>query len=420
MTTNQTTNQKVLIVGAGVAGLASAIELKNLGWDVTVIERAPERRRGGYFIALMPTGVAPARRMGILDKMPNRQPKNAQTFTVTRNGKTTPGAGYAGASGTGGFEFRSLLRGDVENALYTSLPEGINILFGTTVTSIHQENQKAYATLRSTLKDASAKEHTEEYDLILGADGVNSSIRKMVFGPDANYIDELGYMVAASLATKPLATADSTNSYAFAEPGRAVWTFPFEGENPSIMFTYRTDDIAGERAKGATAALRSEFLEGKEESAFLSELIDDFEAADDKLFDSAKQVQMKQWYNGRVALIGDAAWCLTLYSGLGVSTGIAGANLLGNLLHENPSLDEVLPIWNARMLEYVAVQQQDVLEGGRSFFVPADTKEYLMSQLLKGAISIPPVKKALTATRLQKMAQKKSVDVADPSTPLPH
>ena len=414
-----TTNQKVLIVGAGVAGLASAIELKKIGWDVTVVERAPERRRGGYFIILMPTGAASAQRMGILDKMPDRQPKNTQTFSVTRNGKTTPGAGYAGASGTGGFEFRSLLRGDVENALYTSLPEGINVLFGTTVTSIRQENQKAYATLRSTLKDGAATERTEEYDLILGADGVNSTIRKMVFGPDANYINELGYMIAASLAPKPLATADSINSYVFTEPGRAVWTFPFEGENPSIMFTYRTDDIAGERAKGAATALRAEFLEGKEESAFLSELINDFDAAEDKLFDSAKQVQMKQWYNGRVALIGDAAWCLTLYSGLGVSAGIAGANLLSNLLRENLSLDEVLPIWNARMLEYVAAQQQDVLEEGRAFFVPADTKEYLMSKLLKGAISLPPVKKALTATMLQKMAQKKSVDVADPSAPLP-
>lgn len=403
--------QKVLIVGAGVTGLAAAIELDQLGWDVTVIERAPERRRGGYFIALMPTGIAAAQRLGlgVLDKMPSRKPEGSHTFSINRTGTITPDMGYVGDTDT----FRTLLRGDVENALYTSLPESVKVLFGTTVTAITQEPGSATATLR----DASG-ERTETYDLILGADGVNSSIRKMVFGPDANYVHELGFMVAASLAPEPLTTVDNDNSYAYFEPGRSAWTFPFKGSKPSIMITYRAEDLETERKKDAAQALREEFSRNGAPSAHVEELLQYFEQAPDKLFDSAKQIRMNQFYNGRVVLIGDAAWCLTLYSGLGVSAGIAGANLLRNLLKDDSSIDEVLPVWNDRMRTYVRYQQKSAEQIGLNMFVPRNKLAYVLRKTAVTVLNTPLVKK-LTAKKMSEMLfHEKGVDVADPAVAL--
>ncbi len=306
-----------------------------------------------------------------------------------------------------------LLRGDVENALYTSLSENVKVLFGTAVTAITQGLGSATATLH----DASG-ERTETYDLILGADGVNSGIRKMVFGPDANYVHELGFMIAATLAPEPLTTVDNENSYALTEPGRSVWTSPLKDENPCIMFTYRTEDLETERKKDAVQAVREEFASDGAPGAYVEELLQRFEQAPYKLFDSAKQIRMDQFYSGRVALIGDSAWCLTMYSGLGVSAGIAGANLLGNLLRDGSTIDEVLPVWNDRMRTYVRHQQESTEKVALNTFVPRDQ---LAHTLRKSAITVmifPPVKK-LTAKKMSEMLfHEKGVDVADPTVPL--
>jgi len=91
MDKNTTSRQRALVVGLGISGTASALRLHRAGWDVVVLEKAPERRRGGYFIALFGTGVAAAERLGIADAVPNRVAPEAVSYEVDRTGRGRPG-----------------------------------------------------------------------------------------------------------------------------------------------------------------------------------------------------------------------------------------------------------------------------------------------------------------------------------------
>lgn len=107
----------------------------------------------------------------------------------------------------------------------------------------------------------------------------------------------------------------------------------------------------------------------------LSWLIDQFEQADEFLFDSADQVHMDSWHRGRVVLMGDAAWCLTLYSGMGASSAIAGSDALGTFLERNGNdVQRSLSQWENHMRPFIKKNMKSGMDM-RSFFTVGSQKE---------------------------------------------
>ncbi|MFD8844404.1 hypothetical protein [Streptomyces pseudogriseolus] len=103
----------------------------------------------------------------------------------------------------------------------------------------------------------------------------------------------------------------------------------------------------------------------------LDHLIGQFEKADDFLFDSTHQVVMPTWHTDRIVLPGDAAWCMTLYSGMGASTGMAGADLLGTVLQRNlGQIPRALREWEQRLRPFITTEQQTAHSVGLQMFVP--------------------------------------------------
>src|SRR5688572_27461510 len=113
MTNSTTPRRRVLVVGLGISGIATAIRLHQLGWEPVLIERAPERRKGGYFIGLFGTGKASARRLGVLDTLVDRNSPLMTTYEIDRAHHRTQGMSFVDAPGAP----LPLLRGDVENSL---------------------------------------------------------------------------------------------------------------------------------------------------------------------------------------------------------------------------------------------------------------------------------------------------------------
>ncbi|MBE2997918.1 FAD-dependent monooxygenase [Nocardiopsis sp. HNM0947] len=405
--TNTTHTPRALVVGLGIAGAATALRLRQVGWEPVVVERAPGRRLGGYFVGVFGTGQASASRLGVMEDIPDRSPAGASAFEVTRGGKRWKGMGYNELPG----HPLSALRGDIEAALFDNLPEGLEIRYSTVPTSIDQSHGHPRVTLRNTTTNT---ETVEGFDLVVGADGLRSTVRRLVFGPDANHMHSLDYMIAVCLMDEPVQGFDPSQTVILAEPGRSAWAFSFKDRNPSVMFSWASSDIDAEFTRTPIESVRRAF--GPESPGpVLRQLQDQFERAGDFLFDSVHQVRMKQWHHNRVALVGDAAWCMSLYSGMGASMGMAGAELLGTMLQRHGNdVDHALHAWQKQLGPFIEKQQEAAVEA-RTFFTP-QTRAQQMQRVAMLRLQKAPV----VGPFLQKQMQKnpvfamKSFDIAVP------
>lgn len=359
----QGTGRRALVVGLGVAGISTALRLRQVGWEAVVVERAPQRRSGGYFIGLFGSGAASAERLGVLDAIGDRRAPDSVVHEVNRAGRRHRGMGFTDLPDRP----RMLLRGDVEGALFEALPSDVDVRFSTVPTRIVQDADKAEVTLRD---HAAGTTVTERFDLVVGADGVRSTVRRLVFGPDADHMHSLDHIVAAALLDEQVSGFGPHDGLVLAEVGRSAWTWPFAGRGPSLLFSYHTDDIDAQFRRPAIESLRTAFGP-RPTGPLLGELLDRFEKADDFLFDSVHQVRMRQWHHGRVVLLGDAAWSMTLYSGLGTSAALAGGELLGTMLERHhDDLPAAFGDWERRMRPYIDYQH-DHLAARRLLFAPA-------------------------------------------------
>ncbi|MEU4235066.1 FAD-dependent monooxygenase [Nonomuraea sp. NPDC026600] len=358
---------RALVVGLGIAGIATALQLRQVGWEPVLVERAPARRSGGYFIMLFGTGLASARRLGVLEAIGDRTPRPAP-FEVNRAGRRTVGMSLANLPG----KPRVVLRGDIERALFSALPADVEIRYSTVPTRITQDDSAAEVTLHDTASGAIV---TERFDLVVGADGMRSTVRRLAFGPE-DRLHPLNYMIGATVLDKPIEGLDQEQGLILAEPGRSAWIFPFSDHTPGLLFSYRTDDIDAEFARPPLESIRAAFGP-QPPGPLLESLLTAFEHAPEVLFDSVNQVKMPRWHQGRVVLVGDAAWCVTLYAGMGASSGMAGGELLGTMLQRHGDLPAALHAWEARMRPFIQTEQDTALIM-RRIFTPHDRKEQLL------------------------------------------
>ncbi|MGW4403673.1 FAD-dependent monooxygenase [Nonomuraea sp. NPDC004702] len=399
------TTGRALVVGLGIAGIATALRLRQIGWEPVVVERAPARRSGGYFIMLFGAGVASAGRLGVLEAIGDRSGPHVTSYEVDRAGRRRPGMNPSLLPGGP----RPLLRGDVERGLFAALPDDVEIRYSTVPARITQDDAAAEVTLHDTASGATV---TERFDLVIGTDGLRSTVRRLVFGPDEEYLHPMGYMVGATVLDGPVDGFGLHEGLVLAEPGRSVWAFPFADHAPSVLFSYRTADADAEFRRPPVASIRAAF--GPEPAGPLLEgLLTRYEQAPDALFDSVQQVRMPRWRRGRVVLVGDAAWCVTLYAGMGASSGLAGGELLGTMLQRHPGdLPGALRAWEARMRPFVHLQQESALPG-RRIFTPHDRKEQLLRAGMMRLMRMPGVGRAMGRRMLNnKDMRAKNLDVA--------
>jgi len=371
--------KRVVIVGAGIAGLATALRLGRDGWQVIVVERAPARRSSGYLVNLLGPGYAAAEGLGLIPALAACDLGLFTTVLVRADGRpkiTVPSAIAEAALGT---RTLTVFRGDLESTLYEAVRDRADIRFGTTVTAIDQDAGR----VRVTLSDGT----TEQADLLVGADGVHSATRTAVFGAGSRV--DLPYVVGAFPLPHPVAGVPESSATTFIGPGRTAAIVNLGPRRSSAFFTYRCADPAAELERGPVDALRAAFgdLGGGVPDA-LRHLEQDPAGA---YFDAVSQVVMPRWSTGRAVLLGDAAWCVTLFAGHGAALALAGADQLGAALRQHDDIGTALAEWEAG-LRPEAAKRQALARRGMLQYAPPSQFHVWMSDLVIRAITLPGIR----------------------------
>jgi 2-polyprenyl-6-methoxyphenol hydroxylase-like FAD-dependent oxidoreductase len=338
---------KIAISGAGVAGPALAYWLHRTGHEPTLIERAPQFRTGGYVIDFWGVGYLVAERMGIGPTIRDAGYQVQAIQSIASDGRIQASLGVdAFRSATAG-KFISIPRGDLAAAIYTTVENDVEAIFGDSITAIDEDPDGVYVTFEYG--------QPRRFDLVIGADGLHSNVRRLTFGPESNYEHYLGCVVAAGVVDD-YPRRDELVYRAHTQPSRLVARFSLRDNRTLFMFVFRSEHPSELDGIGACrAALRREFADVGWECPLMLAALD---GADDLYFDVVSQIRLDRWSRGRVLLIGDAAGCVSLLAGEGAGLAITEAYVVaGELLCANGDHRQAFPGYEARLRPLVEAKQ---------------------------------------------------------------
>lgn len=315
----------VLISGAGIAGPALAFWLARNGYRVVIAESAAGIRPGGQTVDLRGAGAEVVERMGLLAEMENRSLFQRGIAWVRADGRRRAEMPVTAFGGNGPVSKLEILRGDLVDVLFQATRDSVEYRFGTRIAGLEHDGD-AVAVTFSDGTDLRA-------ELVVGADGPHSAVRRLVFGPEERFVTPLGGYNAWFSAPDHVgldgwylmyqapgglnASLRPSHDAAIAKAGLAFRSEPIAYDRHDLD-AQRT--ILAERFAGA----------GWECDALVAAARD----ADDFYFDAFAQVHMTGWSSGRAVLVGDAGYCASPLSGMGTSLALVGSYVLAGELGE--------------------------------------------------------------------------------------
>ena len=306
----------MLICGAGIAGATLAYWLSEHGFSPTLIERAPALRTGGHIIDFWGAGFDVAERMRLLPQLSQAGYKVRAVRIVDESGRRIGGFGMNRFRRTLHDRFLSILRGDLATNIYGALGNRVETVFGDEIQALRED--------RDGVAVEFDRSPPRRFDLVIGADGLHSAVRRLTFGANAGSESYLGYC-AAAIAVKDYPHRDKDVYVSYCRPGKQIARFALRDGRTVFFLIFSAPErpAFAHHDTGAQIALLSRvFGKGGWET---SEILQAIERADDLYFDTVSQIRLPQWHRGRVALLGDAAFCPSLLAGQGAAFAMAGA-----------------------------------------------------------------------------------------------
>lgn len=313
-------NPTVLISGAGIAGTTLAYWLARRGFRPTIVERAAGLRSSGNPVDVRGPAVEVAERMGVMPRLRQARTQVTAMSFVNGSGRQVGRVNMRALRRASDSREVEVTRSDLAAILYEASQDSAEVLFGDTMTALHQDGDGVDVTFE--------KAAPRRFDLVIGADGLHSTTRRLAFGPEPEFVRHMGLYVA----TMPLGgPADSPHDVVIHNaPGRMASLHPVHGR-ALAAFIFRHPAVADFNHRDLAQHKRILADAYADDGWRVPELLDRARSAEDLWFDSVSQVRLDSWANGRIALLGDAASSVSLF-GDGSTLAMAGAHTLAEEL----------------------------------------------------------------------------------------
>lgn len=337
----------VLISGAGIAGAALAYWLRHHGFEPTIVERAPAIRPGGQAVDVRGAALDVIGRMGLLPELRKLRTRMRGMSLVDGDGveqmRSTEMAWSSGRLDSPDVE---VLREDLVGLLSAHAPGQYR--FGDSISALDPTGDRVRVSFE--------RAQPRDFDLVIGADGLRSTVRRLAFGPDERYLHHLGAYVGVFTAPNFLdldewqvwLRADGVGYAIYSARDNTEIRVTLGFESPPIAYDRRDPDAPRRLLQERLAHVGWE----------TPRLLEAMGKAPDFYFDAMAQIRMPSWHTDRVALVGDAGYCPSPLSGQGTSLALVGAYVLADALASvGDDYRAGLAAYDRRMRTFVELNQ---------------------------------------------------------------
>ncbi|WP_406232957.1 FAD-dependent monooxygenase [Nocardia sp. NBC_01009] len=344
--TQQFTNKTVLISGASIAGPALAYWLTRYGFTVTIVEQSQTLREGGYKVDIRGVAMDVVERMGLMPQLRQASTDMRGGAWVDASGKAlaTLGPELIGLRSPGDDE---VLRGDLARILFDATKGDVEYLFGDSITDMTQHADGVTVGFRNAAPRV--------FDLVIGADGMHSAVRRIAFGPEEQFARHTGMAVCAFSVPNDLGL--DRWELVHPTPGKVVQLYSTQHTTAKAQFIFPApDQLPDRRDIAAQQRLVTEtFADAGWEAPNLLRAMPE---SPDFYFDTVSQIHLDHWWDNRVAVVGDAAYCPSPLSGQGTSMALVGAYVLaGELRAARGDQYAAFPRYQEAMSDYISRNQ---------------------------------------------------------------
>jgi 2-polyprenyl-6-methoxyphenol hydroxylase-like FAD-dependent oxidoreductase len=340
-------SKTILVSGLGIAGPTLAFWLKAGGFEPTLIERSPRLRTGGYVIDFWGLGYDIAERMGLRNNIETVGYHVQEMRVVDGRGKRVSGFDVDVFRELTKERYVTLGRSELSHLLFDKGVGASEVMFDNEIVSLEDREDGVYVQFKH------GPEH--KFDLVVGADGQHSQVRKLVFGSEQQFEKNLGYAVAA-FEVSGYRPRDEDVYVMYSRPGRSLARFTMREDRTLFLFVFATgNDALPETLEGQKELLLSFYADDKWECRHI---LDELKGTQELYFDRVSQIRMPSWSRGRVALVGDAAFCVSLLAGQGSALAMTAAYVLaGELAKAGGRHDMAFREYEAFLRGYMETKQ---------------------------------------------------------------
>ncbi|MEV6430500.1 FAD-dependent monooxygenase [Nocardia sp. NPDC051463] len=316
-------NERILISGASIAGQTLAYWLARHGFQPTVIERAPRPRSGGQGVDVRDQAIQVAERMGVMPQIRAAAADVAEMRFVDARDRGIARIDMARIGDKHGSGEVEIMRGDLVGILHDANTGTVEHFFGESIRSLEQDTDGVTVTFEN--------REPRRFDLVIGADGMHSNVRSLAFGPESRFVRHMGHYFAFGNTgseygqdrTMTVFNTAGTMAGVYRSGNHAQAKAYFMFRSPQRDYDHR-DPAAERRLLTDAFADRTDWR--------IPELLAGALADPDLYIDALSQVRMDSWATGRIALVGDAAYCASPASGAGAELSLIGAYRLAGEL----------------------------------------------------------------------------------------